>query len=126
MLSGARIVVAGVLVVALGLPALQAPPARSDDVPAPSTQAVACESSASHPAAEARGTRFMVAAAHPLAAEVGCLVLAGGGNAVDAAVAVQAVLAVVEPHASGLAGAAPGRGGRGCGRRRRICPRTDR
>nr|QQZ50102.1 gamma-glutamyltransferase [Phenylobacterium glaciei] len=48
----------------------------------------------------------MVAAANPLAVEAGVNVLRRGGSAVDAAVAVQAVLGLVEPQSSGL-GAAP-------------------
>jgi gamma-glutamyltranspeptidase / glutathione hydrolase len=49
---------------------------------------------------------FMVVTANPLASQAGCNILAAGGTAVDAAVAVQAVLGLVEPQSSGLGGGA--------------------
>ena len=51
-----------------------------------------------------RGRRGMVAAAQPLAAEAGLRALRDGGSAVDAAIACNAVLAVVEPCSCGLGG----------------------
>ena len=49
---------------------------------------------------------YMVAAAHPLAAQAGEKVLAEGGSAIDAMIAVQSVLGLVEPQSSGLGGGA--------------------
>jgi gamma-glutamyltranspeptidase / glutathione hydrolase len=49
---------------------------------------------------------YMAVTANPLATQAGCEVLAAGGTAVDAAVAVQAVLGLVEPQSSGLGGGA--------------------
>lgn len=50
--------------------------------------------------------REAVAAANPLAAEAGARMLREGGNALDAAVAVQMVLNLVEPQSSGIGGGA--------------------
>jgi len=58
------------------------------------------------PAAAQPAQRHMVAAGHPLAVEAGLGVLRDGGSALDAAVAVQAVLTLVEPQSSGIGGGA--------------------
>jgi gamma-glutamyltranspeptidase/glutathione hydrolase len=46
----------------------------------------------------------MVVSSQPLAAQVGLQVLKGGGNAVDAAIAVAAMVNVTEPMMNGLGG----------------------
>jgi gamma-glutamyltranspeptidase/glutathione hydrolase len=63
-------------------------------------------STAVHPPSRAliRGRAGAVSAAHPLAAAAGVQILKGGGTAVDAAIAAQAVICVILPDAAGLGG----------------------
>lgn len=52
------------------------------------------------------GEHYMVAAANPYAVRAGEAILAEGGSAIDAAIAVQLVLTLVEPQSSGIGGGA--------------------
>ena len=89
----------GIAVAALAL--LGGLPAVAQDRPAPEA---ATGLGADIDAASAQS--YMVAAANPLAAQAGYDVLAAGGTAVDAMVAVQMVLNLVEPQSSGIGGGA--------------------
>ena len=76
--------------------------------PAPNGAETASSEPAETPEAAETGRVWtkgaMVAAADPRAVEAGLQVLQNGGNAVDAAIAVHAVLGLVEPQSSGLGG----------------------
>jgi gamma-glutamyltranspeptidase/glutathione hydrolase len=58
------------------------------------------------PALSARAAASMVAAANPHAARAGIEILREGGSALDAAIAIQMVLNLVEPQSSGIGGGA--------------------
>lgn len=80
---------------------------------APTTLSAVADSEAMRQAQEAKaagravlGRKWMIAAANPHAVAAGERILADGGSAADAMVAVQAVLGLVEPQSSGLGGGA--------------------
>nr|UXE44566.1 glutathione hydrolase proenzyme [uncultured bacterium] len=95
------------------------PPAAPSTVPAvPAAEQPAPEAQAETPAPPVQAPsapkvgffhrhkkgQAWVAAANPLAVQAGLEILAKGGNAIDAAVAVQTMLGLVEPQSSGIAG----------------------
>lgn len=93
-----RLGAASLTLAALPMSAI-ARPAHAPHAPTPITVAPAQGDAKAGFAAHA-----MISAANPLAVQTGLRILQKGGSAVDAAVAVQAVLGLVEPESSGLGG----------------------
>ena len=87
----------------LALAAVAAPAFAQPPAAAPAAAPAAEQRQASAPVITPHA---MVTAANPLAANAGLKVLRAGGSALDAAVAVQAVLGLVEPQSSGVGGGA--------------------
>lgn len=82
------------------------PESATDGAAVATSEAVAAAQASKEAGEPVEAQSYMVAAANPLAVQAGVEVLAKGGTAADALVAVQVVLGLVEPQSSGLGGGA--------------------
>ncbi len=89
-----------VLRAALALPLLLGSTAQAQEALAPEGASAIVARTA------VKTRRFMIATANPLASAAGLAMLKRGGNAIDAAIAAQMVLTLVEPQSSGIGGGA--------------------
>ena len=95
-----RLSALSLITAALALTACNAPSVSTLPVAPESASGYRTDMQARH------ASRHMAAAANPLAAEAGREMLRRGGSAIDAAIAMQAVLTLVEPQSSGIGGGA--------------------
>jgi gamma-glutamyltranspeptidase/glutathione hydrolase len=103
-LSRYRLSALALITAAMTLAACNAPPSSPSGVPLPVAPEAA---SGFRTDLQTRyASRHMAAAANPLAAAAGREMLRQGGSAIDAAIAMQAVLTLVEPQSSGIGGGA--------------------
>ncbi|WP_299550283.1 gamma-glutamyltransferase [uncultured Tateyamaria sp.] len=82
------------------------PESGTDGAAVATTEAIAAAQASKDAGQPVTAQSYMVAAANPLAVQAGTEVLAAGGTAADALVAVQVVLGLVEPQSSGIGGGA--------------------